>query len=242
MNDLSLSIKQRRDLTIYLIITAIFIGSLCIINVINVTRFLEFDLNLGFLKASIILPISILPYPLTFLCTDIVSECYGRKAANQLVTTGLIANLTVLIVLWLSGLPEPLVPDEKILISQSMESHFFLLRYLTISSIISSMIAYLVSQYLDVMLFHYFKRITNDKYLWFRNNASTIISQWVDTCLVFGCVYLLTKKFAWANEESPAHLYPLMTVILCGYGYKFLAALVDTFPCYFFVWLIKRNQ
>lgn len=226
-----------RDQRIFLMIAGIFIGTLCTINFMNITRLLSVDIQLLSHSITLAIPIGILPYPLTFLCTDIVSECYGKTAANQLVTAGLIANLTTLVVMWLCGLPVPLIPLDAL---SGYESHFYLARYLVIVSIVSSMIAYLTAQYLDVFLFHTIKRLTKDKHLWLRNNVSTLISQWVDTCMVLTGTYLLTQFIPEDNPELKMQQHSLLAVIISCYGYKFIAALLDTIPCYFFVWLIKH--
>lgn len=215
----------------YLAIASTFIATLCLMNVLNITRILQVDWSLGSYMLTMTIPIGILPYPLTFLCTDIVSECYGRKAANQLVTAGFIANLWMLLILWISGLVQPHTLEQAGVFSD--------IRLLGITTILSSMLAYLVAQYLDVYLFHFFMRLTNRKHLWLRNNVSTIISQWVDTCIVLGCTLLSLHYF------SPEIAIPqgkgLGRMILSSYAYKFCAALIDTLPCYFLVWWIRRS-
>lgn len=220
--------------TIYIIIASIFIGTLCLINVINISRFITFEFTFFSQPLSFIIPVGIIPYPLTFLCTDIVSECYGKKAANQLVMAGLIANVTTFTLIWLCGLPGSFVPQT------TLENQFYLMRYLTMTAIISSMLAFLIAQYLDVYLFHLIKQLTHEKHLWLRNNVSTMISQFVDTCLVFSTTYLMTYHLAWGETQTGNPVYPLLTVILSSYGFKLAAALLDTIPCYCFVGLIKR--
>lgn len=234
-----LPLTDSRHHYIYLAISGIFISTLCLINVMNISRFVTIDFSFWQHDLFITLPIGVLPYPLTFLCTDIISECYGRQAANRLVTVGLIANLTILILFWLCGLPAPVIPDISLATQTDPESHFYYIRFLTMTAITSSMLAYLVAQYLDVHIFHFLKNLTQNKHLWLRNNVSTFISQFVDTCLVLTCTYFMTKHLAW--RESDASQPSLITVILSSYGFKFFAALLDTIPCYFFVWLIKKK-
>lgn len=229
--------------TIYFIITGIFIGTLCLINVINISRFVSFECTLFSHVYSFIIPVGIIPYPITFLCTDIVSECYGQKAANRLVTTGLIANITLFILIWLCGLPGTFLPSYIPMEAQTpLGNHFFITRYLTMTAILSSMLAYLVAQYLDVYLFHLLKTMTKDKHLWLRNNVSTCISQFIDTCLVLGSTYFMTRHLAWGNDLTTGTTYSLATIIVSSYGFKLIATLLDTFPCYFFVNLIKKIE
>lgn len=234
-----LPLTDSRHHSIYLAISAIFISTLCLINVMNISRFVTIDFSFWQYNLFVTLPIGVLPYPLTFLCTDIISECYGKQAANRLVTAGLIANLAMLVLFWLCGLPAPFIPDASIATQTNPESHFYYIRFLTMTAIISSMLAYLVAQYLDVHIFHFLKDLTKNKHLWLRNNVSTFISQFVDTCLVLTCTYFMTRHLAWG--ESDTSQFSLVTVILSSYGFKFFAALLDTIPCYFFVWLIKKK-
>ena len=98
-------IRRRREWT-FLILAGIFLGSLTMLNILGVSRFIDLSHWIGISDDSQIrfaLAVGVLPYPITFLCTDLVSEIYGRKRANMLVWVGLILNLWVLLVLWLGG-------------------------------------------------------------------------------------------------------------------------------------------
>ena len=92
------------------------------------------------------------------------------------------------------------------------------------------MIAYLVAQFTDVHMFHFWKRLTKGKHLWLRNNGSTLISQLVDST----CVILITHYFAGALpiEESQSVIPQLLTFIVSGYVFKLMVALLDTGPLY----------
>ena len=225
--------------TTFLCISAIYISTLCVMNLLNITRFISFDMNIGSTTLLFSIPIGMLPYPLTFLCTDIVAECYGKKAANKLVTTGLIANLWMLLLLWSLGWLQP--PNSDLIVPNDDSNYaFYFIRLLSMTAIISSMLAYLVAQYLDVFLFHTLKKLTKNKHLWLRNNVSTMVSQLVDTVIVLTCTYFMTKHMVWDQPNSPA--VSIYMVILTSYLFKCAIAILDTLPCYFFVWLIKRQQ
>lgn len=225
--------------TILLVITAVYIATLCVMNLLNITRFISFDMSIGNLNLPFSLPIGMLPYPLTFLCTDVVAECYGKKAANRLVTAGLIANIWMLGLLWALGWIQ--APNPDLIVSKDDPNYaFYFLRLLSMTAIISSMLAYLIAQYLDVFLFHALKKLTQDKHLWLRNNVSTMVSQLVDTIIVLTCTYFMTKHVVWDQPNSPAA--SIQIIILTSYLFKCVMALLDTLPCYFFVWLIKRQQ
>ncbi len=96
--------------------------------------------------------------------------------------------------------------------------------------IFASMTAYLVAQLVDVRLFHFWKRLTNGKMLWLRNNASTMLSQLVDTTLVVGVLFYGKESFE-----------TMSGFIIDGWLFKALAAFVDTIPIYIIVWIIRRQ-
>ena len=185
-----------------------------------------------------VIAVGVLPYPITFLCTDLISELYGRKRANDVVWVGLLLNVWIVFLLWLGGaLPgfEALDPatGNLELDAAGREPVFFEVRALAFGAVTASMIAYMVAQFCDVQLFHFWKRLTNGKHLWLRNNASTLMSQLVDTVAVI----LITHFYANAlpiDESAP--LWPqLLTFIASGYVFKLLVALLDTLPLYYLV-------
>ena len=161
----------------YIFLSAIFIASLVTCNLIA-NKFVTVDL--GF--KVFIVSAGILPYPLTFLVTDLISELYGQKKANLVVFSGFVASMFVLLFLWLGGqfnaIPSSIVNDD---IYNSVFQNAWRI-------IAASMIAYLFAQFIDVRIFHFWKRLTNGKHLWLRNNGSTIASQLVDTTLVIICL------------------------------------------------------
>ena len=154
----------------YIFLSAIFIASLVTCNLIA-NKFVTVDL--GF--KVFIVSAGILPYPLTFLVTDLISELYGQKKANLVVFSGFVASMFVLLFLWLGGqfnaIPSSIVNDD---IYNSVFQNAWRI-------IAASMIAYLFAQFIDVRIFHFWKKLTNGKHLWLRNNGSTIASQLVDT-------------------------------------------------------------
>jgi len=124
----------------------------------------------------VVVAVGALPYPVTFLCTDLISEIWGERRANQLVWVGLLLNGWIVLVLWLGGvLPGlPGAPDEA----------FFAVQGLAFGAVVASMAAYMAAQFTDVRLFHFWKRRTGGRALWLRNNGSTLVSQLVDTSAV----------------------------------------------------------
>lgn len=184
--------------------------------------------------------VGVLPYPITFLCTDFISELFGKKRANRVVWVGLILNLWVLLVLWFGGSlnpPEALQADGTLPLilenGQPVAPHgyaFYEIRKLTFGATMSSMLAYLAAQFIDVHIFHYLKKKTKGKKLWIRNNFSTLTSQLVDSTAVI----LITHYYAHALPiaEDKALGYQLLMFILSGYLFKLVFALLDTIPFY----------
>lgn len=219
----------RRREAVFIVLAGLFLGTLAMLNVLGVTRFV--DLSFGLpgtgLRVPMIVAVGVLPYPVTFLCTDFISEFYGRRRATLVVWTGLLLNLWVMAVLWLAGtLPGAGGNDEA----------FFAVRRLAFSTVSASMIAYLSAQFIDVQLFHMWKRLTAGRHLWLRNNGSTMVSQLVDTVAV-----ILVTHF-WAHglpvDESAALGPQLGLLIASGYAFKVIVAAVDTLPFYLGVsWL-----
>lgn len=227
-----LILEQRRQY-VFLILSSIFIAAMTLLNVIGITKFVE----LGPLTVAV----GVLPYPLTFLCTDLISELFGRKRANELVTVGLIINLFVIGVLYLgeafptakSGPPwqtlklsEPVYTATGGKVEGQVEM-FHLIFSSSMGAIFASMLAYVLAQYIDIKIFHYFKDLTRGKHLWMRNNFSTMTSQFVDTIAVIGVT------FGAAYYRGDISLQVLSTLFWSNYAFKFVAAALDTGPFYY---------
>ena len=201
----------------YIFLSAIFIASLVTCNLIA-NKFVTVDL--GF--KVFIVSAGILPYPLTFLVTDLISELYGQKKANLVVFSGFIASMFVLLFLWLGGqfnaIPSSIVNDD---IYNSVFQNAWRI-------IAASMIAYLFAQFIDVRIFHFWKRLTNGKHLWLRNNGSTIASQLVDTTLVVMILFV----GVWESDQ-------IISAIIDGWLFKMLMAAIDTPIIYGIIHLLK---
>ena len=185
-----------------------------------------------------VVAVGVLPYPVTFLCTDLISELYGEKKAHDMVWVGLLLNIWVVFLLWLGGaLPgfEPMdaATGQPLLDEAGRLPVFFEVQQLAFGAVAASMMAYMAAQFCDVRLFHFWKKLTNGRHLWLRNNASTMTSQMIDTTAV-----ILITHF-WANAlpvDRTADLWPqLMTFILSGYVFKLTVAALDTGPVYLIV-------
>ena len=237
-------IRRRREWT-FLMLVGLFLGSLTMLNILGVSRFIDLSHWLGISDDSdfrFAIAIGVLPYPITFLCTDIISELYGRRRANMVVWIGLMLNIWVLFVLWLGGALE--APDNLVngtlapeIVNGKAEVPygyaFYEIRKLTFGSTFASMAAYLTAQFVDVHLFHYLKNKTKGKKLWLRNNVSTLTSQLIDSVAVILITYYYAN--ALPMREGVAVGYQLLMFILSSYAFKVVFALLDTIPFYFAV-------
>jgi len=243
LHPIEASVLHARRERVFLVLSGLFLGTLAMLNILGISRFIKLGemttgdgTNLVFAIA-----VGVLPYPLTFLCTDFISEFYGRRRANFVVFVGLVLNVWVVFVMWLGGaLPgfEALDPatGEILRDAAGRLPVFFEVRALTFGAVTASMIAYMAAQFCDVYVFHFWKRLTRGKLLWVRNNGSTMISQLVDTTAVI----LITHYYAHALPVDPDQpiARQLMLFIITGYVFKFVIAAVDTLPFYMGVrWL-----
>jgi len=214
--------KQKSEaLTIYLILASMFIASLVASNLIfqkffywNPFGWFKFELSVG-----------ILPYPITFLITDIISEIYGRKKANQVVVAGIFASIFSMVIILVANYT-PAIENSPI--NNELFTKVFGLSPI---AVLASMLAYLFAQFVDIRIFHFWKRKTKGKHLWFRNNFSTFSSQFIDT---FTVVALLCSF-----QVLPWSLFK--TLLISGFLFKVLIALLDTPILYFIVYLFRRR-
>ncbi len=193
---------------LYLILAALFTGSLVVSNLIA-NKF--FSINL--LGTTFLLSAGVIPYPLTFLVTDILSEVYGKKRASQVVIGGFLASILVIATLAIADITHA-VADSPV--SDGTFHKVFGNSYRVIGA---SMIAYLIAQFLDIRIFHFWKKLTKGRHLWLRNNASTTISQLADSTLVV-CVLF------WGVEGWPAE--KMYSTIFDLWLFKVIVAFVDT--------------
>ena len=225
-------LHERRE-RVFLILAGLFLGTLAMLNILGITRFIDLSFELFGLHVPFMLAVGVLPYPVTFLCTDFISELYGHRRANFVVWVGLMLNLWVVFILWLGGvLPPhpPIDPQTGLPVIGEQGRVFFEVRQLAFGAVAASMLAYLAAQFVDVSLFHFWKRLTRGNHLWLRNNGSTLVSQLVDTTAVI----LITHFYARALpiEDGQPLGKQLLIFIASGYVFKFVVAVVDTIPFY----------
>jgi len=215
--------KEQLSNTIFLILAGIFISSLVSCNLIF-QKFFSFDIVLGSWSYTFQQSVGILPYPITFLVTDLISEIYGRKKANLVVLSGLIASVFMLFVVTIA--------DASLAASWSPidDATFSKVFGLSGAAVFASMMAYLTAQFVDIKVFHFWKKLTNGKHLWLRNNGSTVFSQFIDTfCVLFLLCSLSVIEWSMFS-----------TLLLNGFLFKVLVAFVDTPFFYLFSRLLRK--
>ncbi len=249
-------LHERRE-RVFLVLAGLFLGTLAMLNILGISRFIVFG-SIGEVDDSwtfalgraiegtdwvFAVAVGVLPYPITFLCTDLISELYGRRRANFVVFVGLLLNVWVMFILWVAGLLpgfEPVDPatGQVALDDAGRPPVFFEIRTLAFGAVTASMIAYLVAQLVDVQVFHLWKRLTRGRHLWLRNNGSTLVSQLVDTVAVILITWHLGAFAAQLEDRSTFHF--LLSLIVTGYSFKLIVALADTLPAYVAVHYLSR--
>ena len=203
----------------YMILTAIFIASLVTCNLIFQKFFTWPSLGIP----NFALSVGIIAYPVTFIVTDLISELYGKRRANQVVLAGFFASVfTVVLVYVAIAVP---TADISPLDNVTFEKVFGL----SGPAFFGSMLAYLTAQFIDIRIFHFWKRLTEGKYLWLRNNASTMCSQLVDTSVIL-VILCSAGVIPWESFYS---------LLWMGWMFKVFVALIDTPIIYFCLWLLK---
>ncbi len=211
---------------IYLYLGGLFITSLVVSNLIFQKFFYwrPFELTV-FGNQLFELSVGILPYPITFLITDLISEIYGKKKANQVVTAGIFASFFSMGILWMANVV-PALSNSPV-----DDATFQTVFALSPVAVLASMMAYLGAQFVDIRLYHFWKKLTKGRMLWLRNNFSTFSSQFIDTFSVISLLSLfgvLEWDLFWG-------------LVLSGFLFKVFVAALDTPLLYLFVFLFRKK-
>ncbi len=213
--------KKALALNIYLILAGMFIAALVVSNLIfqkffywNPFGLFRFEISVG-----------ILPYSITFLITDIISEIYGRKKASQVIIAGIIASIFSMGIILISNIA-PAIENSPV--NDEIFSQVFGLSPI---AVLASMIAYLLAQFFDIKIFHYWKIKTKGKHLWLRNNFSTFSSQFVDTLTVLTLLCSF-GVLPWSMFSG---------LLLSGFLFKIIIAALDTPILYLIVFAFRKK-
>ena len=211
---------------LYLILGILFITSLVVSNLIFKKFFYYYPFDVSIFDVKLFeISVGILPYPVTFLITDLISEIYGKKKANEVVVGGIFASFFSMGIIYIANAAPATnwspVSDE--LFSTVFGS--------TAIAVLASMLAYLFAQFVDIQIYHFWKRLTKGKYLWLRNNCSTFLSQFIDTATV---LFLLCSfgEIDWSLFSG---------LLLAGFLFKVIIAALDTPFLYLGVYLFRKR-
>jgi len=225
---MKLSIENKTN-----ILMGIFVGALISANLIGlkVADFVLFPASVG-----------ILLFPILFLITDIVEEVHGKKKAREFVIVGFITLLIILIVTIIAVLLPHV--SRSVMANEDLQIAYDKIFGTTIRIFIASITAFLIAQFHDIWAFNFWKQKTKGKYLWLRNNLSTIISQFIDTTLfMFIAFYGVTDTafFDLANTRYTVE-FVFFTMTIPYWLVKVLFALFDTPFCYLGVKWLKSSK
>ena len=163
-----------------------------------------------------VMSVGILPWPIVFITTDLINEYFGQKGVKKLsiITACLIAYAFVVL---FGALQIPAVQGAGLVTDDQFTGVFGQSLWI----IVGSITAFLVSQLIDVTVFHFFKNKTGNKMIWLRSTGSTVVSQLFDSFIVLGIAFWLTGKMS-------TEMY--ITSAFTGYFVKlFLAVLLTPF-------------
>lgn len=199
-----------------LYLNGIFVGLLILANIVAVKLF-----SIG---EWAVLPAAVIVYIFTYPLIDVIVEVYGKKEGRRTVQAGLIMQVLALIFIAITvHLPAAPFFKEQGAFETILNGSFRV--------IVASLISYAISQNLDVFVFNKLKNKHGEKKLWLRNNASTMLSQLLDTTIFITIAFAGTMPVA-----------ALGGLVLTQYVFKFLASIVNTPIVYLLVHLVRRSE
>ncbi len=193
-----------RSQKIYVWLCAIFLTSLIIANLVGS---LLFSFHVPWMKDLVLLSAGIIPFPVTFILTDLLNEFYGEKGARFVTYVGF--GMSILVYVFLA-VGDHLPVDSRTVMPQAV--------YHTVTSqytgmFVASLTAYLIGQLLDIRIFHIFRGITKHRFIWLRATGSTVVSQLFDS--------LIVTFVAFGGQMQAADILQLA---MGNYTWKFLVA------------------
>ncbi|MGM8360356.1 queuosine precursor transporter [Flavobacterium sp. ARAG 55.4] len=197
--------SQSRKDTVFVILAGIFITNAIVAELIGGKL-----IYIG----PYLMSIGILPWPVVFLTTDLINEYFGQKEVKKLsvITACLISYCFILLYF---ALKIPAVKGEGLVSDAQFNGIFGQSMWI----IVGSITAFLVSQLIDVTIFHFFKNKTGNKMIWLRSTGSTVVSQLFDSFIVLGIAFWMTGKITTEQYISSA---------FTGYFVKLIIAVLLT--------------
>jgi queuosine precursor transporter len=241
------NILKDKSTKLFILLAGIFITSALLAEVIGVKIFSLEDtvgvnranINLFGSPFSFHLTAGVLLWPVVFVMTDIINEYYGRRGVKFLsyLTIGLI---TYAFVIFTGAIN--LSPSEYFAVGNGVDKPDAAFRGIFGQGmwiIIGSMVAFLVGQILDVLVFHRIKKATGEKSIWLRATGSTLVSQLVDSFIVLFIAFYVGKRIQ-TGQGEPWSLHQVLVTGTGNYIYKFVVAILLTPVIYFVHGWIER--
>ncbi|MDA0317583.1 MAG: queuosine precursor transporter [Bacteroidetes bacterium] len=211
---------------LYLILGLLFVTSLVVSNLIFKKFFYYYPFDFSIFGVKIFeISVGILPYPITFLITDLISEIYGKKKANEVVVGGIFASFFAMGIIYVAN-AAPATDWSPV-----TDNLFSTVFGSTAIAVLASMLAYLFAQFVDIQIYHFWKKLTQGKHLWLRNNCSTFLSQFIDTATVL----LLLCSFGEIDWDLFGGL------LIAGFLFKVIIAALDTPFLYLGVYYFRKR-
>ena len=205
------TIYRKRDF-----LFALFVASMVMVNTLG-TKIISI--------LGIRVSVGIFFVPVLFLVTDIIGEVFGRAEASRFVN---MATIMLVVLFVMMGVCIAIPPNE----SWGMQEQYAMVFGSSLR--IASLVSFVVSQQLDVLMFSFWGKVTKGKHLWIRNNLSTIVSQLIDTTIFeFIAFWHLNAKFTTSY---------IISLIIPYWLFKVVFALLDTPFCYLGVWWLRGKK
>ena len=171
---------QSKKETVYIILAGIFITNAVVAELIGGKL-----IQVG----PYLMSVGILPWPIVFVTTDLINEYFGEKGVKKLslITACLIAYTFIIIY---AAMQIPAVAGDGLVSDNQFNGVFGQSLWI----IVGSITAFMVSQLIDVTIFHFLKNKTGNKMIWLRSTGSTVISQLFDSFIVLGIAFWMTGK------------------------------------------------
>ena len=207
------TIYRKRDF-----LFALFVASMVMVNTLG-TKIISI--------LGIRVSVGIFFVPVLFLVTDIIGEVFGRAEASRFVN---MATIMLVVLFVMMGVCIAIPPNE----TWGMQEQYAMVFGSSLRMTIASLVSFVVSQQLDVLMFSFWGKVTKGKHLWIRNNLSTIVSQLIDTTIFeFIAFWHLNDKFTTSY---------IISLIIPYWLFKVVFALLDTPFCYLGVWWLRGKK
>lgn len=207
------TIYRKRDF-----LFALFVASMVMVNTLGTKIISIFGIRVS---------VGIFFVPVLFLVTDIIGEVFGRAEASRFVN---MATIMLVVLFVMMGVCIAIPPNE----SWGMQEQYAMVFGSSLRMTIASLVSFVVSQQLDVLMFSFWGKVTKGKHLWVRNNLSTIVSQLIDTTIFeFIAFWHLNDKFTTSY---------IISLIIPYWLFKVVFALLDTPFCYLGVWWLRGKK